>query len=112
MGNGRRVEPQDAQRRASEELLVEFRSERTRCREKCKGKRSNTESPAILVPIYEGGERKRVLICTCCEQALKLDSDGLGAPAIDPALIEGKHRRFVCNDCAYNVVLLAELKPA
>jgi hypothetical protein len=93
-------------------LNVEIRPDRVgRCRNKCKGERSPTDSPAMLVTIHpEPGVTAKVAICECCEQPLEYDPV-LGAPAIDPAMVEGKHKRYVCRDCNYNLVVLADLRP-
>jgi hypothetical protein len=103
---GKRIEPEEF---AVDDVVVTYAAE-SRCRNRCKGQRSNLDSPAVLVTIFSEGVPKKVLICDCCEQPLTFDPVG-GAPAIDPTMIEGKHKRFFCADCRYNVVLLSELKP-
>ena len=80
------------------------------CRRLCQGDRSNTESPAQIVTFYDHGNRKAALLCSCCQQPLRLDASK-GAPAVNPA-VEAQHRRFICDRCDYNVVLMGKLQNA
>lgn len=78
------------------------------CQRKCEGERSNTESPAKVVSVWSDGQRKSVVVCQCCREALIHDPIG-GTPALDPR-VNATTKRFTCRQCQYNVVLLSDLK--
>jgi uncharacterized protein with PIN domain len=82
------------------------------CQGKCTGTdRPVTDSPARVVQI---AEHRRVVVCTCCEEALRYvterDVQGDVLPALDPVVARDNVKLFHCDQCGYNYRLLKEVK--
>lgn len=82
------------------------------CEGKCKGTdRPVADSPAVWAKMPDG---TKGLACTCCVLPLRL-ATGLeagiaDAPNIRPEFSQAGRKRWICDQCGYDIVTIPELK--
>lgn len=81
------------------------------CRGWCGGERSAMESPAVIVDLPNG---KKALFCVCCNTQLRvvtaLEGGNVPAPNIRPGILH-RERRFTCDRCLYDHVVIVDPRP-
>lgn len=81
------------------------------CNLTCKG----TDRPVWETPAkgYRTPDGVKHLVCQCCMQELRLltglEAGIADAPNIDPSIDQTGRRRFFCDRCGYDIVLLKDL---
>jgi hypothetical protein len=93
-------------------LGITYRQRDPRCKGKCTAKeRPAYDSPAKLGT--QRGTNRKVVYCPCCMNELHRDEmQPTVAGNLNPALVAGRHVRFVDRICGYDVVLLWDVREA